>query len=367
MATQIVADGQHNAFPGLVRTVTGKRILVYRKGPTHVNSKGSLVMRTAASQGAAWSAETTLYTDAGVFDARDPEIVEIATPSGMRLIVSFFLHNSGPIAGAVRTIVSDDDGVTWGAASPVVDGFVAWVACSAKVVQLPDGTLLLPMYGSDATAQLVEIAASSDYGATWTASRPWGTPNEVGDQEPNIVLMENGDLLMLMRTQGGNVFESVSTDNGLTWGTATLATPHTGRPHCLCHPDGRVGSIQRHDTNDRAVYGFRDAGSWGSFVNLDASLSLRMTYASSLIDEDGNWEIVSCQESGSVSDIYGLTISLPSPQIVLAQSPSAGSAAEAGDSVSLTMSPPPIGVQSFFGDSLARATMRINGAGLTVQ
>lgn len=368
----ILADGTYNAFPGLVRLPDGRRILVYRKAASHVGGKGDIVMRSAASQGAAYGAESVVYSATGPNDSRDPEIANIATPAGMQLMVGFFEYN-GVLLNAIRITTSSDGGVTWSPPTTATDGFAAWVACSAKIIQLPNGSLVLPVYGSDdGPTELIEVLRSDDFGATWTAVRPWVTPYGSAMTEPNIVLMDDGNLLMLIRTYDGGTHESVSTDGGLTWSTPVSISPHGGRPHCLPLPDGSVGVMQRRTIDARAVYAFRDgAGVWSTHDYADATLLLRMTYASSLIDEDGNWELVICEEqSGTASDILGITLPLIASPWVVSQDVLPGTSVTAGSTVSLGFfSPPvpaPIVVQDYFGDSAIRAAMRLLGAGLVV-
>lgn len=322
MLTAILQNGSYNAFPGLVRTATNRRVLVYRKGIVHVGDLGTIVCRKASGRGATYSSESTVLSDSPR-DCRDPEIAEITLSGGAkRLIVSCFVYNSGLLPNGIRVVFSDDDGDTWQAAVTCTSSFSAWVACSGKVVQLSSGDLLLPCYGSDATDQLIEVLRSTDYGATWTPSRPFGAIVDGGLQEPNIALLRDGSLLMLVRTAGVNTYESISTDSGVTWSALAVATTDYGRPHCIQLPDGRVGLIQRDGNNTRATLTYRSAaGVWGVRVFLDVGLQERMTYASSVIDENSNWEIVVCQEpaasSGTVSDIYGITLPIVSRYMTL--------------------------------------------------
>ena len=52
---------------------------------------------------------------------------------------------------------------------------------------------------------------SDDDGATWQRS------NIVDDYEPTVVLLKDGRLLMYLRTDKGEIYQSYSEDNGLTW------------------------------------------------------------------------------------------------------------------------------------------------------
>jgi len=370
MATQIVADGQYNAFLGLARNLDGSRVLTYRKGTTHAADNGTAVCRIAASQGAAYGAESTILAVGGQ-DVRDPEVTEVATPAGLVLMCSSFVYFGGSHQpNALRLMQSTDGGVTWTGPTTPTDGWTDAVACSAKIVQLPDGDLLWPCYGYDTAAPyMVEILRSSNYGNTWTPIRPWTSPIAGGLQEPNIVLLENGDLLMLMRSgTGEQVYESISTDNGQTWSTPVSVLALTGRPHCRALPDGTVIVMARNGqaANSEPMMAIRSAdGVWGGKTQLIPGETDRYTYASSVIDEDGNCEYcVSIEPSGTVADIWTGVIPVPSTQRVTSSTPAAGTQVSPGSMVILNMTAGDPVVQNYFGDSLTRAQMRVTGAGL---
>lgn len=369
MPTNVLSDGLHNAFPGIVRRVNGERVIVYRAGASHLGADGRVLARVATGQGQAYGSEIVVL-DHATHDSRDPEINEIATPQGMRLICGCFAHTGGSaILNGLRVLFSDDGGITWSAPIVPADGFAGWVAESAKIIQLPTGALLWPVYGTDATEQLIEVLRSDDYGQTWTATRPWVTSPIGNMQEPNICLMADGSLLMMIRTgSGGDTYESVSTDSGQTWSAPVSVTVHSGRPHCNVMPDDSVVAILRREqaATSEPMIAFR-SGSWGSFTQLEPGWTARCTYASTIVDEDGNCEYLVSLESGSVADLWTGVVALPPVQSVAAQSPASGTTVAPGSAVSLTLTNPPPITQNYVGDSLARATMRITTAGLVVQ
>ena len=114
-----------------------------------------------------------------------------------------------------------------------------------KIVQLPNGDLLAPMYGNfkgDAQYRTM-IVRSTDNGLTWrfhatVAYDPKDPdPGLVGAYcgycEPSLALLSNGQLLCMMRTQGAQYagefrpyYQSWSNDLGKTWTKPVPTSPH---------------------------------------------------------------------------------------------------------------------------------------------
>ncbi|WP_449072825.1 sialidase family protein [Prosthecobacter sp.] len=118
------------------------------------------------------------------------------------------------------------------------------------------------------------IEYSDDGGATWqlSASRltspcyaGFNGANE-GACEPCFEELRDGSLWMLMRTQAGCLYESTSTDRGITWSAAAPSRfrTSTGPANLLRHRDGRLvltwNNCELPPKHDGVgVYGGRDA------------------------------------------------------------------------------------------------------------
>ncbi|HEC42965.1 MAG TPA: exo-alpha-sialidase [Bacteroides sp.] len=123
----------------------------------------------------------------------------IQTESG-RLIFGFHRHiweNKPPNGGCFcASVWSDDNGKTW-------------QESTSRVV-----------------APVFEDYIGSNYGAV----------------EPNLVQLGNGNILMLIRTQNGWLYQSVSEDDGETWSEGVPSIFHTSNSpaNLLKLPDGRI-------------------------------------------------------------------------------------------------------------------------------
>ena len=100
-----------------------------------------------------------------------------------------------------------------------------YVVNNDRVVQLDDGRLLLPtarhtLKGEPFGAGHAMCFYSDDAGRTWQCSETVHEPREgdgTGWQEPGVVALKDGRLMMFMRTRHGSQFLSYSEDRGATW------------------------------------------------------------------------------------------------------------------------------------------------------
>jgi predicted neuraminidase len=99
-----------------------------------------------------------------------------------------------------------------------------------KPLNLPDGTILLPLYEENGTAF---VLISADCGRTWETSNFITT--DCGVIQPCLAPLADGSLLMYLRTlekENGTIWQSRSMDCGHTWSEPT-------RTH-LPNPSSRV-------------------------------------------------------------------------------------------------------------------------------
>jgi sialidase-1 len=121
---------------------------------------------------------------------------------------------------------STDDGKTWGDPVPCLDGEGYWVLNNDWVVMLRSGRLVFPVAlhtrkGSDYNHRgIATVWFSDDSGGTWHPSETklhCPTDSGAGFQEPGVVQLKEGRLLMFIRTRLGRQYYSYSKDEGTTW------------------------------------------------------------------------------------------------------------------------------------------------------
>lgn len=131
---------------------------------------------------------------------------------------------------------SDDEGKTW--SKPIacisdVPGY--YVLNNARVIQLPSGRILVPvaLHTTATTGGSIEKLEKSfnnygqlfsyysdDQGKTWKRSAQIKVPESVMAQEPGLIELKDGRVLMYIRTDRGMQYASYSKDKGKTWSKA---------------------------------------------------------------------------------------------------------------------------------------------------
>jgi sialidase-1 len=160
---------------------------------------------------------------AGEVSVYSPSFVRL--PAGDLLLTYFHYHQieSGKLprtSGYVQR--STDDGVTWSPRTAV------WsdqpLGCASSVVKrMLDGRLIWPitrqtgMLWTDADHCGCCAMVSDDDGHTWRETEVLVELPMRGTMEPHVEQRADGRIMMVMRTQLGCVFESLSDDGGETW------------------------------------------------------------------------------------------------------------------------------------------------------
>ena len=108
---------------------------------------------------------------------------------------------------------------------------VGWMTKN-KLLELSEGIWLLPIYDEVHTCPLV--LRSQDQGASW---RVFGDTTAIGvAEQPALVELTDGRILMLTRTKRGRIWRSYSYNRGLTW-TAS-------QPTALPNPDSGIDLVR---------------------------------------------------------------------------------------------------------------------------
>jgi sialidase-1 len=124
---------------------------------------------------------------------------------------------------------STDEGKTWSQPILCTDPQGYYVVNNDRVIQLKNGRLVVPaarhnVAGGKWTARGVALCfLSDDGGKTWHKSRSEleaPKTSKSGLQEPGVVELKDGKILMVSRTDQGSQFSAYSEDGGETWSSA---------------------------------------------------------------------------------------------------------------------------------------------------
>ena len=188
------------------------------------NANAYLAGRYSCDKGKSWTTE-------------DKKIVEqegkmnVMSVSLLRLqngeIALFYLKKNSETDCIPLIRISNDEAKTWSDPQPCITNKEAYfVLNNNRVIQLQNGRLVLAvaMHQSPGETKASDVGRlwsyfSDDNGRSWKSSQEVSNPSAIVTQEPGMVELKNGDILMFIRTTSGVQYFSFSKDKGETWST----------------------------------------------------------------------------------------------------------------------------------------------------
>ncbi len=121
--------------------------------------------------------------------------------------------------------LSSDEAETWSDPIPCIpDRQGYFVLNNSRVIQLKSGRIVLPvaLHGIPGDSEFHRIGRifcyySDDNGLTWKCSREVSNPDSVVTQEPGLVVLKDGSIVMTVRTTLGVQYFSYSRDDAVSW------------------------------------------------------------------------------------------------------------------------------------------------------
>ncbi len=214
-----------NSEGDLIQLKDGRLLLVY----THFTGGGSdhatahLAGRTSSDGGRTWTGEDTLIlANEGGMNVMSVSLLRLQSGE----IALLYLRKNSEKDCRPYLRLSTDEGNTWGEPVLCIAPTGYFVVNNDRLVQLRGGRLVIPAAmhtepGRDGLAPGVALCfLSDDNGKTWRQSEtvlhaPAGSAS--GLQEPAVIELKDGRLMMLIRTDQGCQLRSWSADGGVTW------------------------------------------------------------------------------------------------------------------------------------------------------
>lgn len=196
---------------------------------------------------------------------------------------------------------SEDNGKTWKKPVQIDVSPHFQSGCTLlPIVELPNGTLLLPCYDEKCEHKGIEpskafVIKSKDNGRTWGNISMIAEDEKIGFYEPALLALP-GKIIAMLRTHksgGWYLYQSNSYDNGETWSRA-IRTEMWGYPAHLLHlRDGNIlctYGYRRKPFGIRGCISYDSGESWGiknEIIIRDNFLNANLGYPTSIQFGDG--------------------------------------------------------------------------------
>ena len=222
------ADNPRNSEGDFITLKDGRILFVYTRfsgGTSSDHAPAQLMARSSSDQGMTWSTEDQLIVDKeGDMNVMSVSLLRLQNGN----IALFYARKNSLDDCTPQMRISKDEGKSWSDPKPcITDRKGYFVLNNDRVLQLKSGRLLLPvsLHKTSSTewshkGQL-RCYYSDDHGSSWYAGSLVPTPDSIITQEPGVVELKDGKIMMIIRASGGRQYQSLSTDKGLTWSYAS--------------------------------------------------------------------------------------------------------------------------------------------------
>lgn len=290
LSLQPSADNPRNSEGDFIRLKNGTLLFVY----THyTQGKGSdhdpayLASRFSEDEGETWSKEDEMVIpNDGEMNVMSVSLLRLQNGS----IALFYLRKNSIEDCIPMMRISTDEAKSWSAPVPcITDKNGYFVLNNDRVIQLEDGRLMFSVAEHPNTDKGFVAKGnlfcyySDDNGNTWTSSKMVPNNTEIITQEPGLIEMHDGRIMMYIRASGGVQQFSFSKDRGATWSPiepSSIYSPLSpatiekvpGTKDWIMVWNNNIGAdpaLKKHRT-PLAVAVSKDEGkTWGSIKNIE--------------------------------------------------------------------------------------------------
>jgi sialidase-1 len=227
-----------NSEGDIIELEDGRLCLIYSRftGGSGDDAAADLAMRISQDEGRTWSEDKIVVSRGDCLNVMSVSLRRLAGGE----IALFYLRKASETDCRPRMSISTDEAQTWSPPTLCISDEVGYyVLNNDRAVQLHSGRLVLPVAWHRGPGQPWDSAGvimcylSDDRGKTWRRSKssfkgyaPDG--RRITVQEPGVIELKDGRLVMYMRTDAGSQYVCHSRDGGETWSKpepSPLASP----------------------------------------------------------------------------------------------------------------------------------------------
>jgi hypothetical protein len=208
-----------NGEGSIAQLADGRLLLAYTQfyGGSADDSEARIAGRFSEDGGLSWAPSFVLQPNVGRMNVMSASLLGL---SSGKLAFLYLVKNSLSDLRAHMRI--SEDAETWSDPVCATPERGYHVVNNDRLVQLASGRILVPtcthpqrVHGGN----WATVFYSDDGGASWARSdsQMKVEASKSGMQEPGVVELKDGSLLMFMRCDLGFIYQSLSTDEGITW------------------------------------------------------------------------------------------------------------------------------------------------------
>jgi sialidase-1 len=236
---QATAQHPRHSEPAMIELKDGSILIVWQEFEQSAEDNAPARLSTMISRddGRSWSEHRVAVENSpGDINVYSPSLVR--SKDGDILLIYMRKHSceaGKPLEWSGYIKRSTNEGRTFGPESLVWSRRPLGMA-SSVVKRLDTGRLLLPilrqtgLVWSPTDHWVAGCLFSDDDGASWQTSQTWLDLPMRGAMEPHVAQLSDGRVMMVMRTQLGAIFQSLSSDGGTTWSkpqTSSIPAPES--------------------------------------------------------------------------------------------------------------------------------------------
>lgn len=245
----------------------------------------------SSDQGQTWKDKAVLQENIGKMNVMEPDLLRLK--SG-RIAFLFCRKNSEADCLPLARF-SNDGGKTFGNPKPIpIDPAPSYTGMNHdRLIQLRGGRLVAPFwytvdYRIDRHIR-TRVYYSDDEGQSWRQSKTLVDipDSKAGAQEPGVVELKDGSLMMWIRTDKGKIYRADSRDKGETWSNPepmTLDSPLSPQSIKRIPSTGDLLLIWNNSPDKRypltAAISKDEGKTWQHFRNLDEDPEHTFAYTS---------------------------------------------------------------------------------------
>lgn len=228
-------DNPRNSEGDFINLNNGRVLFVYSHytgASTSDHAPAYLAGRYSNDGGKTWSQEDKLILEnEGGMNVMSVSLLRLKNGD----IALFYLKKNSTEDCIPMMRISKDETNSWSEAKPcITDKQGYFVLNNARVIQLDNGRLLMPVAlhqvpgGKWSTKADLYSYYSDDNGTTWHSSAQVPNESSIITQEPGVIEMKDGRIMMYIRSSGGFQQLSFSSDKGESWShieTSNIPSP----------------------------------------------------------------------------------------------------------------------------------------------